>query len=90
MMDSDDINTVSAFDAKNRLGSLLDRVFSGEELIITRHGQPVAKLVPIEKKKENNANHVLEIFRSIRASIATKSEILPLSKVIEWKAEGRK
>jgi len=35
-----------AFEAKNKLGSLLDRVEAGEEVLITRHGRPVARLVP--------------------------------------------
>jgi prevent-host-death family protein len=37
---------VGAFDAKNKFGSLLDRVELGEEIVITRHGRPVARLVP--------------------------------------------
>jgi prevent-host-death family protein len=37
---------VGAFEAKNRLGALLDQVEHGEEIIITRRGKPVAKLVP--------------------------------------------
>ena len=37
---------VGAFEAKNRLGALLDRVERGEEIVITRRGKPVAKLVP--------------------------------------------
>jgi prevent-host-death family protein len=37
---------VGAFEAKNKLGSLLDRVERGEEIVITRHGRPVARLVP--------------------------------------------
>lgn len=37
---------VGAFDAKNRLGQLLDLVERGEEVVITRHGKPVARLVP--------------------------------------------
>jgi prevent-host-death family protein len=36
---------VGAFEAKNTLGSLLDRVENGEEILITRHGKPVARLV---------------------------------------------
>ena len=36
---------VGAFEAKNTLGSLLDRVERGEEIVITRHGKPVARLV---------------------------------------------
>jgi prevent-host-death family protein len=37
---------IGAFDAKNKLGMLLDRVEHGEEIIITRHGKPVARLIP--------------------------------------------
>ena len=40
------MDQVGAFEAKNRLGSLLDRVEQGEEIVITRRGKPVAKLVP--------------------------------------------
>jgi prevent-host-death family protein len=36
---------VGAFEAKNRLGTLLDWVEAGEEVVITRHGRPVARLV---------------------------------------------
>lgn len=37
---------VGAFEAKNTLGSLLDQVQRGEEIVITRHGVRVARLVP--------------------------------------------
>ena len=37
---------VGAFEAKNTLGSLLDRVERGEEVRITRHGKKLARLVP--------------------------------------------
>jgi prevent-host-death family protein len=37
---------IGAFEAKNTLGALLDRVQNGEEIVITRHGKPVARLVP--------------------------------------------
>ena len=37
---------IGSFEAKNTLGSLLDRVEQGEEIVITRHGKPVARLVP--------------------------------------------
>jgi prevent-host-death family protein len=39
---------VGAFEAKNTLGALLDRVERGEEIVITRHGKAVARLVPNE------------------------------------------
>lgn len=37
---------IGAFEAKNTLGTLLDLVQQGEEVVITRHGKPVARLVP--------------------------------------------
>lgn len=39
------MRTVGAFEAKNTLGSLLDLVEQGEEVTITRHGKPAARLV---------------------------------------------
>ena len=39
------MRTIGAFEAKNRLGTLLDLVEQGEEVIITRHGKPAARLV---------------------------------------------
>ena len=41
--------TYSAYDAKAKLSALLDQVEEqGETIIITRHGKPVAKVVPFE------------------------------------------
>ncbi len=37
---------IGAFEAKNTLSALLERVEQGEEIVITRHGKPVARLVP--------------------------------------------
>jgi prevent-host-death family protein len=37
---------IGAFEAKNKLGQLLDLVEQGEEVVITRHGKAVARLVP--------------------------------------------
>ena len=42
-------NIIGAYDAKAHFSELLERVESGEEVTITRHGSPVAKLVPIKK-----------------------------------------
>ncbi|MYD71790.1 MAG: type II toxin-antitoxin system Phd/YefM family antitoxin [Acidobacteria bacterium] len=40
--------TVSITQAKNHLSQLLQRAAAGEDVIITRAGRPVARLVPIE------------------------------------------
>jgi prevent-host-death family protein len=37
---------IGAFEAKNRFGTLLDWVEKGEEIVITRRGKAVARLIP--------------------------------------------
>ena len=46
---------IGAFEAKNTLGALLDRVESGEEIVITRHGKAVARLVPNAGRVDQNS-----------------------------------
>jgi prevent-host-death family protein len=60
---------VGAFEAKNTLGALLDRVERGEEIVITRHGKPVARLVPNHggfdrAQAEAAAARILELAKS--------------------------
>jgi prevent-host-death family protein len=43
-------HTVGAYDAKTHFSELLERVEGGEEITITKHGTPVARLVPMKKK----------------------------------------
>lgn len=41
---------IGAYEAKTHFSELLEKVEAGEEFTITRHGTPVARLVPITKK----------------------------------------
>ena len=40
------MKTVGAYEAKTHLPRLLDEVAAGETITITKHGRPVAQLVP--------------------------------------------
>jgi prevent-host-death family protein len=44
---------VGAFDAKTNFSRLLARVVRGESITITRHGTPVARLVPATPSRES-------------------------------------
>lgn len=57
-------NVVGAYEAKTHLSELLEKVGAGEEIIITKHGAPVAKLVPI--KKEASAEQRAAAIRRIQ------------------------
>jgi len=41
------MDMVGTFEAKTHLTQLLDRVAAGEQITITRHGTPIARLVPV-------------------------------------------
>ena len=41
--------SVGAYEAKTKLSELLARVEKGERITITRHGQPIAELVPARR-----------------------------------------
>lgn len=44
------MGTVSLAEAKAHLSEMLDRVEAGEELVITRRGKPVARILPVQGK----------------------------------------
>jgi len=44
---------VNTHDAKTHLSRLLQRVAAGEEIVISRAGKPLARLVPCRKSSRN-------------------------------------
>lgn len=85
------MTSVGAFEAKNTFGSLLDRVEAGEEILITRHGKPAARLAPVVRVSEADrvrAHAALERIRQ-RAKEAKAGPFI----WEEWKSyrdEGRR
>ncbi len=56
--------TVKLADAKTQLSKLVDKAESGETVVITRHGKPVAHLVPAARPKQPIDFKALEEFRA--------------------------
>ena len=80
------MRTVGAFDAKNTLGSLLDLVERGEEVVITRHGRPVARLVGAANAVDRS--DAMEAVEEIKAM--SKGVTLGGISIKELIEEGRK
>jgi prevent-host-death family protein len=76
---------IGAFEAKNRLSALLERVERGEEILITRRGQPVAKLVPA-RPVPDQAGAVAAAERLLARSKTTRLAGLKIKDLI---GEGR-
>jgi prevent-host-death family protein len=77
--------TVGAYEAKTHLSSLLERVQRGEEITITRHGMPIAKLVPIGESGRKDARDIIREMRELRKH--SRLDGLSIREMIE---EGRR
>lgn len=64
------IKSVGAFEAKTRLSELLERASRGETIVITRHGHPVARLVPGGSQDRERVAETVERLRALRGSLA--------------------
>ena len=63
------MKTVAVFEAKNRLSELLAAVAHGEEITITRHGSPVARLVALDasvKSSPEQCQRVSSVMQRLR------------------------
>ncbi len=63
-------------EARKRFSEFIDRVQKGEEIIITKRDEPIAKLVPFPKKRLR----ALKSHKELRET--TKSTGQPLSKIV--------
>ena len=60
---------VGAFDAKTHLSSLLNKVAQGEDVLITRRGIPVARLVPAQEADRSRVAKAIQRLRSLREGV---------------------
>src|ERR1051326_6548995 len=65
---------VTAFEAKTRFGELLNRVSEGEEVVITRHDKPVARLVPEGAQRSADVRRAVAGLRQLQQQIRRRSK----------------
>ena len=66
---------ISVSDAKAQLTELVLRAEAGEDIVLTRHGQPAARLAPIVAARNRKAR--LAIHQALRQAARTKVSIGP-------------
>ena len=71
--------TVTALEAKTRFGELLDRVCRGEEIVITRHEKPVARIVPEGRPALTQVHQAVCELQSLRREMAQRRGFKPLT-----------
>ncbi len=80
------MTTVGSYEAKTHLPQLLERVARGEKILITRHGQAVAMLVPAKAERKPHVRRVVQEMRQLRKGV-TLGPDLTIRQLIE---EGRR
>lgn len=73
------METISALNAKTNFGAILDRVAAGEEIVITRHDKPVARLVPEGRASRESVREAVRGLKELQARIASRKGFRPLS-----------
>lgn len=67
--------TVGAFEAKTNLSALLERVAQGESIRITRHGKPIARIVPDDPElTTSDLTEVIDAIREFRCGRCVKPQ----------------
>ena len=61
------METVGSYEAKTHLPSLLEKVANGEQVTITKHGVPVAMLVPVPSRQKADPSTVIRELKAFRA-----------------------
>jgi prevent-host-death family protein len=65
---------VTAFEAKTHFGSILDRVADGEEIVITRHDKPVARIIPEGREPLVTVRDAVAGLRGLRTKMAKRGD----------------
>ncbi|MFN9973127.1 MAG: type II toxin-antitoxin system Phd/YefM family antitoxin [Phycisphaerae bacterium] len=85
-------NEIGAYDAKTHFAALLQRVAAGEELTITRNGEPIARMVPVRRSSAAAKKAAVEAIKKL--AIGNKLNKLntgkPRLRVTDLIREGRR
>jgi len=84
--------TVGLFEAKTHLSELVACAEKGDEVVITRHNKPVAKLVPVQAEPSfdyQKRMRAVKQMQKIAAQAAAQYGPITIEEVVDWIREGR-
>ncbi len=81
---------IPSHEAKTRFGELLSRVENGEEVIITRHEMPVARMIPEGRPRQSEIARLLANIKLRRSERLINIKGLPRISVRDLLEDGRK
>ncbi len=77
---------IQASIAKAQLAELLDEVERGETIVITRHGKPIARLVPDVDARRERVDRAIQRMKELQKNGPRAT----IEEIITWKNEGRR
>jgi prevent-host-death family protein len=80
------VREIQASEAKAKLPSLLDEVERGETLIITRHGKPIARIIPEADRRQARIDRALADIEQFRRTMPS----IPLEDILSARHEGHR
>lgn len=78
--------SIGLAEAKNKLSELVDRVARGEEFVITRHDQAIARLVPAQRPSRSELRSTVERILAVRSRAGNP---VSTAEIRAWKDAGR-
>ena len=81
------MKSIGVYEARTHWSEVLERVAKGEEIAITRHGTPIAKLVPVNGHPKVSVDDAIAELREFRRKYKHRFRGLTIKQMIE---EGRR
>jgi prevent-host-death family protein len=78
---------------KDHASELVAAAEQGEEIVITRHGRPAARLTAAavsDDERRRRAEEALESLARLRAQMRAEGRTVTMEEIIAWKNEGRR
>jgi prevent-host-death family protein len=72
---------IGIYDARAKLSELVERVQAGEEVVLTRHGEPVARLVPEKGRRKRSSAAAVTRIRALARKLDVRD--VDVRKLIE-------
>ncbi len=77
---------IQASEAKTHLPRLLDEVERGETLVITRHGKPIARIIPEKSRRQEEIDRAMAAIQELRKHTGK----VTVAELLSARDEGRK
>jgi len=79
------MQTIQASEAKTKFLSILDDVERGESMIITRHGKPIARIIPEAQVDQERMQRAVKSILEIRK----RTKPVSIEEILSARNEGR-